>query len=241
AVADLGRAMRDTGAALAELHNRPADSGGPVADWFADRPGVTRAFDAIREWAGHEGFQRRYGFDGEHLIRRFEELGAAMRRDPGAAALVHGDPHPGNFFHDPVTGRVTVIDLEGMHSSMDAHGRPVGVAALDVGVFERVMSAFAHNFDIAPLLPELQRQFFDGYQDAGGRPLPEHALTWSRASGLALALHGTRRMLFGEVPHDASIIPENLARRAHDQLAEIRRMLDGTDPAGPDGRPRSPG
>jgi hypothetical protein len=48
-------------------------------------------------------------------------------------------------------------------------------------------------------------------------------------------------MLFGEVPRDAAITPENLARRADEQLTEIRRLLDGTD-GDPSGRQeKSPG
>ncbi|MEJ3743598.1 toxin glutamine deamidase domain-containing protein [Actinomycetes bacterium KLBMP 9797] len=235
AVADLTQALHDTGAALAEMHNRPASAGGPVADWFADQHGTARTVASLREWAGHEGFQRQYGFDGAALIRRFDELGAATRALPGFGALVHGDPHPGNFTHDQHTGRVTVIDLESMHDSMDADGRPVGAAALDVGVFERVMSAFAHNFDVAPLLPSLRRAFLDGYASFGGRALPEAALRYYRAAGLALALHGTRRMLYGEAPRDPSITAESLARRADEQLAEIQDLLRDPPPtpAGP--------
>ncbi len=239
AVAEARRAFRDTGAALAEMHNRPAGSGGPVADWFTERTATARIVDAISLWAADERFQRLQGFDGQRVIGRFTELLAEVRSEPGFSALVHGDPHPGNFFHDPVTGRVTVIDLESMYGSMDADGRPVGVAALDTGVFEQVLSAFAHNFDVSPLLPELRAEFLAGYLELGGQPLPEHALALYRAGGLALALDGSRKMLFGEVRPDT--VPRvDLAQRAREQLAELHDILNlprpfaepWTDPAG---------
>ncbi|MBO0868331.1 MAG: aminoglycoside phosphotransferase family protein, partial [Micromonosporaceae bacterium] len=238
AVAELLRGFRDTGAAMAEMHTRPAGSGGPVAEWFADRHATVRAAEAVREWASHEAFARRFGFDGSRVLDRFEQLHEAMRRNPGVAALVHGDPHPGNFVHDPLTGRVTVLDLESMHASMDASGRPVGIAALDVGIFEQVVSAFAHNFDVAPLLPRLRAEFLAGYQEAGGAPLTREALAYYRASGLGLALHGTRRMLFGEAPLEPGVTRESLTLRAHQQLTEFRRVVELHDR--PPGHPEQP-
>ncbi len=224
-------AFRATGRALAEMHNRPAGSGGPVADWFAEREGTARIGRMIDRWAHDPAFQQQFGFDGRALVERFSALGEQVRADAGPAALVHGDAHPGNFFHDPVTGKVTIIDLEGMHASMDAEGRPVGAAALDAGVFGHVLSAFAHNFDVGPVVPELRAAFEDGYQSVAGHPIPEHALTYYRAGGLALALNGTREVIMGE-SHPDGVRLDSYPQRAREQLGELHDLL-GLD------RPRS--
>ncbi|MGA8115830.1 MAG: DUF5995 family protein [Actinocatenispora sp.] len=224
ALTDARDAFHATGRALAEMHSRPEGSGGPVADWFADREGTARIGRMINRWASDPAFQAQFGFDGRALLDRFSALGDQVRAAHGPSALVHGDAHPGNFFFDPATGRVTIIDLEGMHASMDAAGRPVGDAALDAGVFGRVLSAFGHNFDVGPAVPALRAAFEEGYRSAGGHPIPEHALTYYKAGGLALALNGTREVIMGESRPDGVAL-DRYPARAREQLGELHDVL----------------
>jgi aminoglycoside phosphotransferase (APT) family kinase protein len=226
AMADLERALAATGRGLAELHTRPEGSGGPPAADFADRHPTDWALGALEHLERFERFPAEFRCDLAATTRRFERLREAVRQDPGGGALLHGDAHPGNFFYDTATGSVTAIDLEGLHPTMDATGRPVGIAGVDVGNFEQVLGGYAERAGLADELPRLRQVFLDAYRQGGGHALPEHVLNHYRACRQVLRLRWTVRLIYGDRnPEPGDPDPVGARELAAEQLAGLRELL----------------
>jgi hypothetical protein len=141
-----------------------------------------------------------------------------MRRDPGPAAVLHGDPNPGNFFYDKTDGGVTFIDLGNSHKSMDADGAGIGAPSRDVEMFRHDLEVYSRMFELPKSdFAELWRQFQASYAAAGGPAVPEVAYRFS-------AVHDSVHTIVN-APKLAQAMPEHELRArmgvAMDQLREL--------------------
>jgi hypothetical protein len=176
AMAELSRAVDDAAAALAELHTRPAGSGGPVSpaviEYGTREIGeklalVTRNADLARMYAG---------LDVDELARRVDEVVTAARHDPGGASLAHGDANLGNVFWHPERG-ITFIDMQSAHRSMDVDGMPIGTPARDLAEFSNRVGNYPWRFPdrfgfTDSELADLQARFMESYLRSGGATVP---------------------------------------------------------------------
>jgi Ser/Thr protein kinase RdoA (MazF antagonist) len=221
AFARLRQAVGESGAALAELHSRPAGSGGPVDQGFLDfNHGLAR-----RELAAvldHRDVLVDHGVDVDELGRRVDEaLGAALAT-PGGAGLMHGDAHPGNIFWDP-SARVTFIDISHGHFGMDSAGAPIGSPARDVANMVERLAHFAGEAGYEwHETRDLQSAFHDAYQRSGGPAIPEAALT-------GFAVRFALRDVLDTLTKLPSVETEREAERLYGELDKeiglLRRVL----------------
>jgi aminoglycoside phosphotransferase (APT) family kinase protein len=108
------------------------------------------------------------GIDVAELQSRIDTLVARFRANPGRAALVHGDAHPGNYFYNPATG-VTIIDTTTLHFSIDARGRPIGAPSRDIAYFTQQVAHYSVTLKLTPTeVAALQTVFRRAYTAAGG-------------------------------------------------------------------------
>ena len=176
ALAELHRAVTDAAVSLAELHGRPAGTGGRVD------PGFLRFNHGLaqRETASvaqHALELRRLGIDAAELVSRVDEAVAAGLASPGGSSIMHGDAHPGNIFWDPTHG-VTLIDAPHSHFSIDGAGRPIGSAARDVANMMERLAHFGLEADLTQgEVARIRTAFSETYGRAGGPPIPPEALT----------------------------------------------------------------
>ncbi len=167
-LAVLSQAVADTATALAELHTRPEGSGRPVAGSYLNfhTALARRLADAVL--ADRFLYEDLGGLRVDELSRRVDDAIVASRRDPGRAALVHGDAHPGNFFWDPSRG-VTFIDTPTFHYSVDDHGNPIASPERDVSNFEQRLAHYGRVFHLASdEVGRLHETFISSYRAAGG-------------------------------------------------------------------------
>ncbi|MDN3354160.1 aminoglycoside phosphotransferase family protein [Actinomadura sp. DC4] len=141
-----------------------------------------------------------------------------MRRDPGPASVLHGDPNPGNFFYDKTDGSVTFIDLGNSDKSMDADGAGIAPPSRDVEMFRHDLEVYSRMFDLPKSdFAELWRHFQASYTAAGGPAIPDVAYRFS-------AVHDSVHTIVN-APKLAQAMPEHelRARRgvATDQLREL--------------------
>ena len=141
-----------------------------------------------------------------------------MRRDPGPAAVLHGDPNPGNFFYDKTDGSVTFIDLGNSDKSMDANGAGIGPPSRDVEMFRHDLEVYSRMFGLPKSdFAALWRQFQVSYAAAGGPAVPEVAYRFS-------AVHDSVHTIVN-APKLAQAMPEHELRArqgvAMDQLREL--------------------
>jgi aminoglycoside phosphotransferase (APT) family kinase protein/uncharacterized Zn-binding protein involved in type VI secretion len=175
ASAELTQAVRDSGSALAELHSRPANSGGPVNREFLEfnHNLAKRETAAV---AAHERVLQQYGLNGATLKTRMDEVVAAALAEPGGAAVMHGDAHPGNIFWHPTAG-VTLIDTPHAHFSMDQAGGAIGTPARDYANMQQRISHFGAEAGLSRAeIDNLQANFADAYASAGGPAISPAAL-----------------------------------------------------------------
>ncbi|WP_204070102.1 phosphotransferase, partial [Sphaerisporangium krabiense] len=165
---------------LARLHNAPTGSGGAVAPAFMGR----HIDDMLRRRSQLTGLRTelaRVGIDVAELQSRIDTLVAGFRANPGGAALVHGDSHPGNYFYNPATG-VTMIDTTTLHFSIDARGRPMGAPSRDVANFAQQVAHYSVNLKLTPPeIAELQDVFRQAYAGTGGASTTPEADAFFRA------------------------------------------------------------
>jgi Ser/Thr protein kinase RdoA (MazF antagonist) len=88
---------------------------------------------------------------------------------------VHGDAHLGNIFYDPTTDTGTLIDLAGMHRSIDMQGEPILHATVDFVRFIDSLRFKSMNKLTDEEEKALKASFFAGYEEAGGT-IPEENL-----------------------------------------------------------------
>ena len=141
-----------------------------------------------------------------------------MRRDPGPASVLHGDPNPGNFFYDRTDGSVTFIDLGNSHKSMDAGGEGIGPASRDVEMFRHDLEVYSRMFGLPKSdFAALWRQFQMSYAAAGGPAVPAVAYRFS-------AIHDSVHTIVN-APKLAQAMPDYELRArmgvAMDQLREL--------------------
>jgi hypothetical protein len=212
-MAVLSQAVTDTAAALAELHTRPEGSGRPVAASYLDfHTGLARRLaDVIG--ADRRLYEDIGGLPVDELSRRIDEAIAASQQDPGRAALVHGDAHPGNFFWHPSEG-VTFIDTPTFHYSVDDHGRPIAAPERDVSNFEQRLAHYGRVLDLQPAeVARLRQTFLDAYHEAGGPQLNDGTL---RMFGGRSVLNKLLQM--GDAVRAVMVDPEGM--RADPEVAE---------------------
>lgn len=103
------------------------------------------------------------------LDAKLEAIQQAFYANPGMHCYVHGDPHPGNWFYDSGTKKLTLIDLGGLTESYDETGNPKGYPAEE---FWRGQSCIAHlsvRHGVDPRSSRrLQKSFREGYQEQAG-------------------------------------------------------------------------
>jgi len=232
AVRELMSALRNIGGALAELHHHP-DPGG-TTDRTPYLARYATALEIARDWADDGAIRRRWGLEPD-LAGRFAKLYEAMLRDPGRAALVHGDLTPARLFPDSATGRVTMLDVQALIDSVDGRDRPVGVAAVDVARFLHTMAASARAADLTALLPELRREFIEAYRVGAapwldsGAALSRDAVAFFRAVELVVDIHATYRMLTegGSLAQRSGMA--DFEYRTLAQVEELREIVHGID------------
>lgn len=172
-LAELTAAVRQTAAALAELHVAPAGSGGPVAPTFLDLH-AKAATDLTEKVVANRAVYKKYGdLNVEELRHRVDAAITMSRSERGAAALVHGDAHPGNFFWSPELG-VTFIDAPTLHFSMNADGVPIGSPERDINNFDVWLAHFGNDAKLASdEIGQVRGAFLSTYRESGGAPLHE--------------------------------------------------------------------
>jgi hypothetical protein len=222
ALAELREAVWESGAALAELHSRPAGSGGPVDRGFLEfSHGLAR-----RELAAvldHREVLAGRSLDVEELSQRVDEaLGAALAT-PGGAALIHGDAHPGNIFWDP-SERVTFIDISHGHFGMDSAGAPIASPARDVANMVERLAHFAGEAGFeSHEAQDLQSVFLDAYQQSGGPSIPQAAVTGFAVRFAIRDVLDTLNKLSAADPRsdDVSLLRDQLTK----EINLLRRVL----------------
>jgi aminoglycoside phosphotransferase (APT) family kinase protein len=163
----LSTAVAAIGRTLARLHTVSPGSGGAVASAFVQRHidemlGRKSQLPALRAQLAS------VGIDVAELQSRIDTLVARFRANPGRAALVHGDAHPGNYFYNPATG-VTIIDTTTLHFSIDARGRPIGAPSRDIAYFTQQVAHYSVTLKLTPTeVAALQTVFRRAYTAAGG-------------------------------------------------------------------------
>jgi len=172
----LNRAVVDVAIALAELHTVPAGSGGRVSTSYLDFHVDLARRLAETVIADPEVYQTMGLLDLRKFRGLLDESIANARSDSSAAALVHGDAHPGNFFWDPSKG-VTFIDTPTCHYSMDAKGAPIAAPERDISNFDQRLAHYCRQFDLTESeTTGLRHAFLDAYNSAGGAELSESKL-----------------------------------------------------------------
>ncbi|KAF9966165.1 hypothetical protein BGZ70_003125 [Mortierella alpina] len=86
----------------------------------------------------HQPIYAAVGVNVSNLEMRVKELVDQSRREAHYsrnASPVHGDAHPGNFFYDPESQQVTVIDVITLSASLDENGEPCGAPERDLAQF----------------------------------------------------------------------------------------------------------
>ncbi len=181
AMATLRRAVSEVGAALAELHTRPAGSGRPLdqnLDWsrLADHrqeldawlQRITRELDTV---LGHQRVLRAAGLDYDRLLEAMDAAVHDARSREIGASLVHGNLRPPAVFWDGDHG-VTFGGAGQVHSSIGADGAPAGWAGKDLLALRAALLSAA-----LPLGAEdrqrLAEALHDAYTEAGGAPVVE--------------------------------------------------------------------
>jgi Ser/Thr protein kinase RdoA (MazF antagonist) len=166
ALAEAAQAMRDAGTAFAELHTRPAGSGGPVSREFLEyHYGIARTELAEIANRANSRVLDRLGLDAASTVRRATELIDKALAADGGAALLHGDAHPGNLFWDEESG-VTFIDFPAGHFAIAGDGHPVGAPERDMANMMERTALFGRQQGLTePEIAQLQHAFRDAYQD----------------------------------------------------------------------------
>lgn len=173
AQAALEQSVIDTARALAELHTVPLGSGGSISDSYLSfhldmirhLVSVVAKDPEIYEGVGHLHINE--------LEQRVNNLIQTCRVDISAAALVHGDAHPGNFFWHPSDG-VTFIDTSTFHYSMDSVGDPIAAPERDISNFIQRLAYFCRQANISENETQiLQRTFMNVYRFHTGSILSE--------------------------------------------------------------------
>ncbi|MFY1672110.1 hypothetical protein ACN27G_19415 [Plantactinospora sp. WMMB334] len=164
-LARLGRAVEATGAAMAHLHasGAPGMAGTRVHDTY-----LAEQADWIRRQIARLP-ARTTSEPAAALAGRAEDAITRVKSEPGPAAMVHGDFHPGNVVWDPQTGTVTLIDLSRLHFSLDEEGRPIGMPQRDVSTFPAKLGVHGERLGLSPgEISALQDAFGTAYEAAGG-------------------------------------------------------------------------
>ena len=170
ALQDLHHAVAATGQLLAELHSKPSGSGDPVSQQQVSKHVAVMqgSLDFIQARAEEIGIQ----LEIKELRTMVNELISNFKHHPGGSALVHGDPNPGNFLYHPTFG-ITIIDASSLHSSMNAHGNPIGCPAADLARFENGLLRYGELFDKE--VDQLRVTFRQAYQAGKGAQITNEA------------------------------------------------------------------
>jgi len=70
-------------------------------------------------------------FDKETFETHYQDLYQEMLRHPSPCGFLHGDAHPGNFFFDEESQRLTMIDMDAITLSVSHRGTPAGPSVFD--------------------------------------------------------------------------------------------------------------
>lgn len=169
AINELRDAMRRIGVAGAELHTVPPGSAVRPATALQEHIGIVKEklekiVAALPKLKLEKGSERLSARD---LQTRVDELIEGVKRNPGAASVIHGDFHPGNIFFDKEKG-VTLIDLGRLHESLDVGGRPIGPPARDYAGFHQEITHFGRILKLRDSeIDELSNIFKEAYQRKG--------------------------------------------------------------------------
>jgi aminoglycoside phosphotransferase (APT) family kinase protein len=167
---ELLQAVAANGKTLAELHTKPAGSGGQVTpQQLAKHLAVIQgSLDFIQACAQEKGIR----LELSELQTAINDLILHFKDNPGGSALIHGDPNPGNLLYHPKNG-MTLIDVSSLHTSIDADGNPIGCPAADLARFDKALSRYGElsNKEVA----QLRATFRHAYQAAGGAQITPSA------------------------------------------------------------------
>jgi Phosphotransferase enzyme family len=147
AFAQLVRAMTKVGRALAELHVAGGSLEATPGHGYTNLENhvLRKMEEAIRD--GEPEVKR---VDLDRLQLLFQSLGESAWSDRGLIGFVHGDAHPGNFFYDPATDRLTMIDIDGLHKSVGALLEPKAPVGFDYYRFLAFTQILTHYHGFLP-------------------------------------------------------------------------------------------
>ncbi|GAA1786881.1 phosphotransferase [Planosporangium flavigriseum] len=222
ALAELKQAVADTAVAFAELHSRPAGSGGPVdAGFLRFNHGLAQQQNAAL--AAHRAILEEMELDVDGLSRRVDAAVQAVMAEPGGSTVMHGDAHPGNVFWDPTHG-VTFIDTPNCHFSFDDAGRPIGSPARDISNMVERLAHFSREAGFEwTEITDLQTTFLEVYRQSDGPRIPDAADT---AFTVKFAVRDILETLTALTePNVEPQVVQRLQLQLEDEIALLRRAL----------------
>jgi hypothetical protein len=179
ALAYAEQAVASGARALADLHTVPAGSGGPVPHTYVEES-ISYLMETAQRLVPMKGLLSRH-LDIGSLLSNLMTLGDGYRANPGGAALVHGDAHPGNLHYDPICG-TTVIDTPNLPFSMDAQGNPIGSPARDYTAYIMKIRSFGLRSHLTSAeIERLQGAAQLAYREGGGPALTSDSVAFFRA------------------------------------------------------------
>ena len=123
---------------------------------------------------------RAAGIQVHRLPERVDELITLSQEEiriRPVTAVVHGDAHPGQFFFDTATNRITMIDVSTLHCSLGEHGDARGAPERDVGHFIHMLHRTGEQVGLNnDEINECAEIFLKTYCQEGSMPLKVYTL-----------------------------------------------------------------
>ncbi|MCE5318369.1 MAG: phosphotransferase [Parachlamydia sp.] len=166
-------AVKQTAKALAELHQAKANQ---EATPITSKQITTHLSQKLSILENHAKTLSLPGIDFKNLkratitspsfVRVFsEQISREFLSHPGKGSILHGDAHPGNFFYDAETNKLTMIDLPSSSPTYDGTNGLMS-SAWDSQNFVFKIANNRMNGMTSKEVSELERTFKDTYREA---------------------------------------------------------------------------
>lgn len=113
-LAELTRAVRSAGLALAELHRESRNTNGDPRPFIEETARQMAEMLSKLHIAAYRDTIARWQIDLDLMSTTLSTLKAAILSHPGHCCIIHGDAHAGNMLWDTARSRLTLIDLPTM-------------------------------------------------------------------------------------------------------------------------------
>lgn len=164
------RAFRCLGASFAHLHANKADTETTVPPALLAKCDV-KLNEALSNPFVAKQFAEKISLqDFENYVQKIKEEVLSV---PVHLTYVHGDAHLGNSFYDDNTKNCTLIDLAGMHLSVDINGLPLLHAGIDLVRIEDSLRLKSKDILSDDEVEMLHSSFNQGYLESGGEQFDE--------------------------------------------------------------------